>query len=203
VKSERQPQVKVMEEIPAEVIGFRSDDGHDRDRVEGSVRDLEVERGIDAFTERTDYPLVVVTATSPNGECSGCLAGFLTQCSIEPPRFLVCISKVNHTFDVVTRSEVIALHLLGEDQHDVASLFGETTGDKVDKFAGIGWRAGPLGVPLLDECAAWLVVGIVRRVNAGDHVALMTYPIVGGPGSRPGLLTLRSAPPLQAGHPAD
>jgi flavin reductase (DIM6/NTAB) family NADH-FMN oxidoreductase RutF len=167
------------------------------------AHDPDGNRGADAFVDRTDYPLVVVTTASPDGERSGCLAGFTTQCSIDPPRFLICISKENHTFDVVTRSEVLALHLLGEDQSDTASLFGETTGDDVDKFAGIGWRASTLGVPVLDDCAAWLVVGILRRINAGDHMALMTSPIVGGPGSRSGLLTFRSAPPLEAGHPAD
>jgi flavin reductase (DIM6/NTAB) family NADH-FMN oxidoreductase RutF len=82
-------------------------------------RDPHVSRGVDAFVERTDYPLIVVTTASPHGELSGCLAGFITQCSIEPPRFLVCISKTNHTFDVVTRSEVLALHLLGQAfRHD-------------------------------------------------------------------------------------
>jgi len=188
-----------MTEHRAEKTGFRSSSN----RLEEPSISLAALRGVDPFIERTDYPLVVVTTASPDGERSGCLAGFTTQCSIEPPRFLVCISKINHTFDVVTRSEVLALHLLGEDQGDVASLFGEKTGDAVDKFANIGWRADALGVPVIDECAAWLVVGILRRINAGDHTALMTFPIVGGPGPRPGLLTLRSVPTLKAGHPAN
>ncbi len=41
----------------------------------------------DAFTELTaamDYPMFVVTAAAA-GEQSGCLVGFATQCSIDPP----------------------------------------------------------------------------------------------------------------------
>lgn len=164
----------------------------DRDRTQAT----------DAFADRTAYPLAVVTAVAEDGRLGGCLAGFLTQCSIEPPRFLVCVSKANHTFDVATRASVLGLHLLGPDQVATASLFGEQSGDHVDKFACTAWHRGVLGVPVLDDCAAWLVVGIIERFDVGDHVALLTYPIVGGAGPRNGLLTNRNAPPFQAGHPA-
>jgi len=155
----------------------------------------------DAYTERVEYPLAVVTTTADDGTRSGCLVGFLTQCSIEPPRFLVCISKVNHTFEVLDRAEVVALHLLGADQDDTASLFGETTGDRVDKFDHVAWHQGPRGVPVLDDCAAWLALAVVDRIDVGDHVAVVTRPIGGGPGTGGGLLTSASAPPLAAGHP--
>ena len=39
-----------------------------------------------------DAAMVIVTAPG-----SGCLVGFSTQVSIDPPRFLACISKTNHT----------------------------------------------------------------------------------------------------------
>jgi flavin reductase (DIM6/NTAB) family NADH-FMN oxidoreductase RutF len=53
-----------------------------------------------AFFDLIDYPYYVVTVRSPDADMSGCLAGFVTQCSIDPPNFLVCISKVNHTLAV-------------------------------------------------------------------------------------------------------
>ncbi len=56
------------------------------------------------FPDRVDYPYYVVTVRSPDAEMSGCLAGFVTQCSIDPPNFLVCISKVNHTLAVAQHS---------------------------------------------------------------------------------------------------
>ena len=64
----------------------------------------------------TDYPLYVVTAAA-DGQRSGCMAGFVTQSSLQPIRFLICISRVNHTFAVADKSEGLALHLLGADQY--------------------------------------------------------------------------------------
>ena len=156
-----------------------------------------------AFTDLTSYSLVVVTTVSADGERSGCLAGFLTQCSIEPPRFLVCLSKANHTLGVADRAQALGLHLLGTDQDASASLFGEQTGDRVDKLSQVDWHAGTLGVPLLDHCAAWLEVRILRRYDVGDHVAMLTSPVSGGAGTHAGVMTNRNAPPLEAGHPAD
>ena len=50
------------------------------------------------FLDLIEYVYFVVTVREDlYAEMSGCLAGFVTQCSIYPLNFLVCISKVNHT----------------------------------------------------------------------------------------------------------
>ena len=59
-----------------------------------------------------DYPLYVVTAVADD-QVSGCLAGFVTQSSIEPVQFLICISKLNHTFGTARSSRGLGLHVLG------------------------------------------------------------------------------------------
>lgn len=156
---------------------------------------------VDAFTGSTIYPLAVVTTIAGDGERAGCVAGFVTQCSIDPSRFLICVSRANHTFGVVTRAAVVAVHLLGREQTDIASLFGEATGDTIDKFAAVAWHPGPRGVPLLDSCSAWLALGISGHLDVGDHLALLTYPLDGGPGTCDGVLTNREAPDLKPGHP--
>ncbi len=132
---------------------------------------------------------------------SGCLAGFITKCSIEPPRFLVCISKVNHTFFVAERSGGLVLHLLGEDQVELASLFGEQTGDVVDKFDRCRWHPARNGAPVLDECAAWVEGAIMDSFPVGDHQAFLVRPVGGGSGRQKGVLTFQNSPSLQAGHP--
>jgi len=138
---------------------------------------------MDAFTDRMDYPLFVVTVAAAEGALSGCLAGFVTQCSIQPPRFLVCISKVNHTYAVAEVASGVGLHLLGQDQTGLASLFGEQTGDAVDKFEHCAWHRGTTGVPLLDECAAWLEGSIIGRLGVGDHEAFVIRVIATGQGT--------------------
>src|SRR4051812_29301909 len=94
--------------------------------------------------------MVIVTAAA-DGDRSGCLVGFHTQCSIHPAQWAVWLSKVNHTHGVAAAAQWLAVHFPSADDRDVAELFGEETGDDVDKFAGCEWSAGPDGVPVLDR----------------------------------------------------
>lgn len=148
----------------------------------------------------TDYPLYVVTAAA-GGQQSGCLAGFVTQSSLQPVRFLICVSRVNHTFAIADKSEGLALHLLGADQHDLASLFGEESGDEVDKFAHVQWSTGPAGVPVLAECAAWVAGRVVDRMSAGDHEAFLINVTDGADGAHQGRFMLHDAANFEPGHP--
>jgi flavin reductase (DIM6/NTAB) family NADH-FMN oxidoreductase RutF len=114
----------------------------------------------------------------------------------------VCISKVNHTLAIAERSTSMALHLLGRDQVDVARLFGEETGDQVDKFAACDWRLGSTGAPMLVDSAVSLEGHILGHFSAGDHEAFLMRGVRAVGGVSDGLLTYRDAPPLHPGHPA-
>ncbi len=155
----------------------------------------------DAITELTDYPLYVVT-TSVADQVSGCLAGFVTQGSIRPLRFVVCVSKANFTFGLAERSKSLALHLLGSDQGDVASLFGEISGHEAEKFARVEWFRGITGAPVLAECAAWVEGSIINRMSAGDHEAFLMSVTDGGSGTHTGRFMLHDAADFEAGQPA-
>lgn len=157
---------------------------------------------LDVFFDVVDYPYYVVTARSSDGDMSGCLAGFVTQCSIDPPNFLVCISKVNHTLAIAERSPSMGLHLLGSGQIALARVFGEETGDVVDKFASVDWRLGATGAPLLVDSAVSLEGHTLGHFSVGDHEAFLVRGVRAVSGGHRGLMTHRSTPPLQPGHPA-
>jgi flavin reductase (DIM6/NTAB) family NADH-FMN oxidoreductase RutF len=161
-----------------------------------------VDSPLSPFFDLIDYAYFVVTVRSPETEMSGCLAGFVTQCSIDPPNFLVCISKVNHTLAVAESSTGMGLHLLGRQQVELARLFGEQTGDVVDKFAAVDWRLGSTGAPLLVEAAVSMESQILGHFSVGDHEAFLLRGVRAVAGDRAGLLTFRGAPPLHPGHPA-
>jgi flavin reductase (DIM6/NTAB) family NADH-FMN oxidoreductase RutF len=158
---------------------------------------------MEAYTGMAEYALQVVTTSSAADEPSGCLVGFATQCSIVPPRFLVCISKVNHTYLVSEHSDAVALHLIGRDQIELAGLFAETSGDTVDKFSHCRWHPGVTGAPVLSECAAWLEGMVIQRWSVGDHQALLVRPVAGGTGGHRDVLTIQAAPHFRPGHPAE
>ncbi|MDQ4097038.1 MAG: flavin reductase family protein [Actinomycetota bacterium] len=122
----------------------------------------------DALASVVDYPMFVVTCAR-GSERAGCLVGFATQCSIDPPRFLACISVVNHTERVARQADVLAVHLLGSNQKELAELFGARTGDDVDKFDQCRWEPGPSGVPLLVDCPNRFVGRVLDRFGMGDH----------------------------------
>ncbi|GAA3436115.1 flavin reductase family protein [Kutzneria kofuensis] len=129
---------------------------------------------------RLDYPVFVVTTVDRTGdERDGCVVGFLTQCSIDPLRFLVCLSVRNRTYRVARQAELLAVHLVGEEQRDLVELFGGTTGDEIDKFERCEWSPGPGGVPLLDAASGWLVGTILDRFELGDHVGFLLSPTAG------------------------
>jgi flavin reductase (DIM6/NTAB) family NADH-FMN oxidoreductase RutF len=154
------------------------------------------------FIAGLDYPMFVVTAADVDtGERSGCLVGFATQCSIVPLRFLVCLSRTNHTHRVAGRSRILAVHALSAGQRDLAVLFGEQTGDEVDKFTRCAWTPGPQGTPLLDECPRRLVGRVLDRFDLGDHTGHLLAPVQETGLAAPTLM-FSAVRDLQAGHPA-
>jgi flavin reductase (DIM6/NTAB) family NADH-FMN oxidoreductase RutF len=152
------------------------------------------------FARSLDYPLYVVT-TAADGERSGCLIGFATQCSIRPPRFLACLSKKNHTYELALRASVLAVHRIEKDRKPLAELFGGETGDEVDKFAAVGWHETH-GVPVLDDCPCWFAGNILERIDLGDHMGFMLDPIDAQPVAEKGQLTYQQARDIEAGHKA-
>jgi flavin reductase (DIM6/NTAB) family NADH-FMN oxidoreductase RutF len=137
-------------------------------------------------------------------ELSGCLVGFATQCGIQPPRFLVCVSIENHTYKVASRASSLVVHLITDKDRGIASLFGEQTGDDVDKFAAISWRPGTLGGPILSDCEVFFEGRILATVPFGDHVGFVLAPIDESevPVSLDGApLTLHDVESFNAGHP--
>lgn len=155
----------------------------------------------DAFVEGLDYPLFIVTAHD-GVESDGCLVGFATQASIDPPRLLVCLSRANRTLRVADGAGLLAVHVLDADNHELAEHFGGQTGDEVDKLAGVRWHAGPQGVPLLDDLPRYVVGRILERLPLGDHVGHLLEPLAEEGGEVADPLTLRDAGDIEPGHPA-
>jgi flavin reductase (DIM6/NTAB) family NADH-FMN oxidoreductase RutF len=151
-----------------------------------------------------DYPMFVVTTVADDGERSGCLIGFATQCSINPPRWLACLSVKNRTFRVARRAERLAVHLLHGHDTKTAELFGAETGDDVDKFAAVTWHPGPGGVPVLDGAKAWFAGPILEVVDLGDHHGFVLDPVDGDVGdtNTGDVFTFQDGKDIEAGHPA-
>ncbi|HZQ27896.1 MAG TPA: flavin reductase family protein [Acidimicrobiales bacterium] len=158
----------------------------------------------DCITARLDHPMTIVTVTDGH-ERSGCLVGFGTQCSLEPPRYLVCISKANHTHGVAMEASMMVIHFPHADQRDLARVFGEETGDEVDKFAPVAWHPGPDGrTPVLDDCPAWFAGRVLSTTDAGDHTGFLLEPTDASCADGDWeMLQFQRVKDLEAGHPVE
>jgi flavin reductase (DIM6/NTAB) family NADH-FMN oxidoreductase RutF len=162
--------------------------------------------GVDAFERiaaTLSSPMIVVT-TRAGDEVDGCLVGFSTQCSIDPVRYLVCLSKQNNTYRIALDAATLVVHMLHDtaDDRALARLFGEVTGREVDKVSACACEEGPDGVPVLTTCD-WFAGKIVERVDVGDHVGFV-IEVVDGNARRTdtpwlGYVDVRD---LDAGNPA-
>ncbi|MGQ0774386.1 MAG: flavin reductase family protein [Pseudonocardiales bacterium] len=148
-----------------------------------------------------DYPMFIVTVRAA-GQQAGCLIGFATQSSMDPPRFLVCLSKGNRTYRIAQQADLLAVHFVPRDAEALAELFGGHSGDEVDKFTQCAWEPGPDGVPILQECGNWFVGRIRDRVDFGDHVGHQLEPVEAHHAGHDSFFEFHRAKHIQPGHPA-
>jgi len=162
------------------------------------VRDV-----FDELVAALDHSMVIVTTVTDN-ERAGCLVGFHSQASIDPPRYVVWLSQANHTHGVAARASTFAVHLVPADRRDLAELFGGRTGDDADKLARCDWEPGPDGVPLLVGCPARFVGRRIQWLEAGgDHDGVVLEPLQAELADRGPWMRLSGAAAIDAGHPAD
>ncbi len=146
-------------------------------------------------------PVYIVTAAAA-GERAGCLVGFASEVSIDPPRFMVCVSRVNATFPVAMRASRLGVHVVTTRQRALAGLFGGETGDDVDKFARCEWSPADDGTPILGGCPTWFLGAVCERIDLGDHVGCVLAPERWSDGGVAGQLTTADLSRLEPGHPA-
>lgn len=148
-----------------------------------------------------DYPLFIVTA-SDGTRREGCVIGFATQCSVDPPRFLACLSRENRTYRLALRVDALAVHLVPRSLAELADLFGGETGDEVDKFERCMWHEGPRGVPILDGCRSWFAGEVLARHDLGDHVGFWLEPFAGEHDDEQEIVCFQAVRDLiEPGHP--
>jgi flavin reductase (DIM6/NTAB) family NADH-FMN oxidoreductase RutF len=157
--------------------------------------------GDQALARAFTGPVYIVTACA-DGRRAGCLVGFATQVSMDPERFMACISRANATFPVAMAAARLAVHAVTERERGLAELFGGETGDEVDKFARCRWTPAEDGTPLLSDSPAWFLGRVVDRIDLGDHVGCVLEPECSRADGPVVQLTERDLAEIEPGHPA-
>lgn len=111
--------------------------------------------------------VTVVTVTDSVGNPLGLTVNSFTSVSLEPPLVLVCIGRSSATHDRLLEVGRFAVNVLSAGQEGMAVRFASEP--SAERFQGVGWEAGPAGVPLLDGAAAWLSCTLEAVHPGGDH----------------------------------
>lgn len=113
--------------------------------------------------------VAVITARHA-GQDHGMTASAVASVSLEPPMLLVCANMRAPTQAAIVAAGAFTVNILGEGQGAIAQRFARPL---ADKFAGLSYRHGSLGPPLLDEALAWIECEVTESVVGGTHRVLL------------------------------
>jgi flavin reductase (DIM6/NTAB) family NADH-FMN oxidoreductase RutF len=118
--------------------------------------------------------VAVVTARAAGGMPIGLTVNSVVAVSLEPPLAAWSLAASSRSLPAFLAAPYFALNVLAADQEPISRRFASAPAS--ERFAGIAWRPGLAGVPLLEGCLARLECRAVRRIEAGDHWLLLGAP---------------------------
>lgn len=123
------------------------------------------------ITRLADRPIWLVTAAA-GGQRGGLVATWVMPASLDPSKLMLLVAfGPNHfTTELVQESGAFAVHLLRGDQSALAWNFARDSGRQRDKLAGLEFRTGTTGSPILADCLAWSECRVGARYRTGDRV---------------------------------
>ena len=114
--------------------------------------------------------VTVVTTVDSDGKWWGFTASSFCSLSMDPRLVLTCLATTANCYDAFARATHWAIHVIHNDQTDVAGRFASRG---ADKFAGLEWETNEHGVPLLPDAAVTLECEAENVHPGGDHIILV------------------------------
>src|SRR5918992_752038 len=94
--------------------------------------------------------IVVVPAAPPAGPIGFTCQSFASL-SLDPPLITFAPARTSSTWPRIRAAGTFCVNVLAADHQELSAGFARSGNDKgVDKFAGVSWRRGPSGAPVLD-----------------------------------------------------
>jgi 3-hydroxy-9,10-secoandrosta-1,3,5(10)-triene-9,17-dione monooxygenase reductase component len=129
--------------------------------------------------------IVVVTAAGPDGPLGFTCQSF-SSLSLDPPLVSLAPARTSSTWPRIRDVGAFCVNVLAADHEQHSARFARSG---IDRFAGVRWRPGPGGAPVLDGVAAWVVATLEHEYDGGDHtIAVGRVRALGADPSRAPLL---------------
>ena len=106
--------------------------------------------------------------TVVDGSWHGVTASSFSSVSLDPPLVSVCLARSAFVHDLVQRSGVFGVTVLGKDDADLGRRFARYD-PTVDRFADARWETAKTGSPLLADGLSWLDCSVAHAYDGGDH----------------------------------
>ena len=109
--------------------------------------------------------LTIVTAVDL-GAPVGLTCQSFASVSLDPPLVLFVAARSSYSWPRIRNAGSFCANVLSDHQEHLGRSFAMKG---ADKFAGVGWRPGVTGSPLLDGCLAFVECEVDAVHEAGDH----------------------------------
>jgi 3-hydroxy-9,10-secoandrosta-1,3,5(10)-triene-9,17-dione monooxygenase reductase component len=114
--------------------------------------------------------VTIITAWDTDHRPTGLTASSFTSVSLHPPLILVCVSQNAQSYPAIKAAGRFAVNVLAQGQEAASRRFAtSTTAPGEEKFAGLEYRPGQLGLPVLSDALARLECTVVHAYPGGDH----------------------------------
>ncbi|MBT2302084.1 flavin reductase [Variovorax paradoxus] len=111
--------------------------------------------------------VAIITTRTADGRPAGLTCNSFSSVSLEPPLVLFSLRKASSLLGAFAEADAFAINILSERQDALSSRFASSK--IADKFEGVAWRSGPLGMPIIEDCLASFECSVHARHEAGDH----------------------------------
>jgi len=109
--------------------------------------------------------VVIATGMTAQGPVGFAAQSFVSL-SLEPPLIALCPGKQSSSWPKLRDSGSFCVNILGVDQKSVCDAMAVSGGDK---FAGLSWRPGVTGSPILEGVLGYVDCDLETEHDAGDH----------------------------------
>lgn len=117
--------------------------------------------------------VTIITTVDEAGRPLGMTANAFTSLSLVPPMVLICVDNNSSTLPQLTASGKYCVNILADSQEAVSRQFAQR--GAIDKFAGIPYFTGLLGLPVIEGCLASVECELSEQLAGGDHMILLGH----------------------------
>jgi flavin reductase (DIM6/NTAB) family NADH-FMN oxidoreductase RutF len=112
---------------------------------------------------------VYVIGVADAGRRDGFTAAWVMQVSFDPLLLALSINPEHASYPLLLSGGGFAVSVLKQGQVELARRFGTQSGRDHDKLAGLRWRPGRKGAPILEDALAYFDCELTGSMRSGDH----------------------------------